>query len=211
MGGESLCCFGGESGQKWGPDLAQPSIAMLQTAVWVFLNWHEESCPYALNLWLLCFCFWIEITLLSFIGAKHYTEKAGLIIFFLLCLNSPPTVPARVHNQPILQLRKERSKGMKPSSQDSSRLYLNPSDRGAKGQWPKTWGTVSVGRPHSWTPPARPECARGLRRLSVSRLLWGGRCGWTGLWTGSLWSLGCCTCEFLGRFSLFLGRKEREN
>lgn len=127
------------------------------------------------------------------------------------CLTLLSTVSTRFSDQTILQLRKAMLKGRKRSARDSYRLYLNPSDLDAKGQWPKTWGKASVGRPRSWTPPAHPECARGPRRLSVSGLPWEGRCGWTGLWTGSLWSLGCCICEFLGRFSLFLERKEREH
>lgn len=133
---------------------------------------------------------------------------------FLLAVSYSSThsgATARFCDRSTLPLRKVTLKGRKQSAQDSSRLYLNPSDLDAKGQWPKTLGKASVGRPRSWIPPAHPECARGLRRLSVSRLPWEGRCGWTGLWTGSLWSLGCCICEFLGQFSPFLERKEREN
>lgn len=152
-----------------------------------------------------------RITLLPLIGAKHYTENSWFTISFLLYLCPLLTGSVRVHDQPILQLRKVRLKAMKQSAQDRSRFYLNPSDLGAKGQWPKTWGKESGGRPHNWTPPTLPECARGPRRSSVSRLPSVGQCGWTGLWTGSLWSLGCCICEFLGQFSPFLERKEREN
>lgn len=85
--------------------------------------------------------------------------------------------------------------------------WLNPGGLGARGRWRTTWVRGWAGRPRSWTPPAPPGRARGQRRLSASRPPWEGQSGWTGLWRGTQWIQGCCTCESLGQSSLFLSRR----
>ena len=110
---------------------------------------------------------------------------------------------------PILQMKKRRLKGRKQSAQDCVRLYLNPGGLGARGRWRTTWVRGWAGRPRSWTPPAPPGRARGQRRLSASRPPWEGQSGWTGLWRGTQWIQGCCTCESLGQSSLFLEEKKK--